>query len=114
MGIKAVTINEPFFQGHFPGAPVMPGVLITEAMAQVAGIAALQGQELAGRLPFLAGLDSVRFRRPVVPGDVLRLEVTIDKPAKRAGRARCLATVDGETVAEGDIMFVLGPAPGGS
>lgn len=110
VGIKAVTIDEPFFQGHFPAYPVMPGVLIAEALAQVGAVAVLRSEQHAGRIPFLAGLDNFRFKRQVVPGDVLRLDVTLSRVRSNAGRGHGTATVDGEIVAEGDIMFVMGPA----
>lgn len=110
VGIKAVSIDEPFFAGHFPDYPVMPGVLIAEALAQVGAVAVLRSRPADGQIPFLAGLDSFRFRRQVTPGDVLRLEVTLSKLGRRAGRGHGVATVDGETAAEGDITFVLAPA----
>jgi 3-hydroxyacyl-[acyl-carrier-protein] dehydratase len=110
VGIKAVSIGEPFFNGHFPGYPVMPGVLIAEALAQVGAVAVLRSRPADGRIPFLAGLDGFRFRRQVTPGDVLRLEVILEKLGSRSGRGHGIATVDGQTVAEGDITFVLGPA----
>jgi len=108
VGIKAVSIDEPFFAGHFPGFPVMPGVLIAEALAQVGGVAVLNAPGFADKIPFLAGLDGFRFRRQVTPGDVLRLEVTLLQLRSRAGRGHGIASVDGQVVAEGDIMFVLG------
>ena len=107
VGIKAVSIGEPFFVGHFPSYPVMPGVLIAEALAQVGAVAVLRSQEQVDRIPFLAGLDNFRFRRPVAPGDVLRLEVTLDRLKRRAGRGHGVATVGGELAAEGDITFVF-------
>lgn len=110
IGIKAVSIDEPFFQGHFPAYPVMPGVLVAEALAQVGAVAVLRSPQLAGRIPFLAGLDKFRFKRQVVPGDVLRLEVTLSRVRSNAGRGHGLATVEDEIAAEGDIMFVMGPA----
>jgi 3-hydroxyacyl-[acyl-carrier-protein] dehydratase len=111
VGIKAVTVDEPFFQGHFPGRPVMPGVLIAEALAQVGAVAVLGAPEWKERIPFLAGLDGFRFRRPVTPGDLLRLEVTLTRLRGHAGRGHGRATVDGDLAAEGDIMFVMAPAP---
>jgi 3-hydroxyacyl-[acyl-carrier-protein] dehydratase len=112
VGIKAVSIDEPFFAGHFPGFPVMPGVLITEALAQVGAVAVMQDPAFADRIPFLAGLDEFRFRRQVVPGDQLRLEVTLDRVRRTAGKGHGRATVDGEVAAEGDIMFVIGERTG--
>jgi 3-hydroxyacyl-[acyl-carrier-protein] dehydratase len=114
VGIKAVTIDEPFFAGHFPDYPVMPGVLIVEALAQVGAIAVLRSSSEADRIPFLAGLDNFRFRKQVIPGDVLRLEVSLEQLRKVSGRGHGLASVDGEVVAEGDIIFVMGSAAHGS
>ena len=110
VGLKAVTINEPFFAGHFPEYPVMPGVLIVEALAQVGAVAVLHGGDRGTTIPFLAGLDNFRFKRQVIPGDVLRLEVTLMHLRSRAGRGHGVATVDGQTAAEGDITFVFGAA----
>lgn len=106
VGIKNVTINEPFFQGHYPGRPIMPGVLIVEAMAQLAGVAVLTWAEKPA-VPLIAGLDGVRFRRPVVPGDQLRLEAEVERLRGRVGKIRVKASVDGVVVAEGEIMFAL-------
>ena len=108
VGIKNVTHNEPFFQGHFPDFPVMPGVLIVEAMAQTAGILVLAGMpDRASKLVLLVAIESARFRRPVVPGDTLRMEMAVIKRkasvAKFAGRA----TVDGKVVAEVEVMCKL-------
>lgn len=111
VGVKAVSVDEPFFQGHFPGYPVMPGVLIAEALAQVGAVAVLQSRDMSGRIAYLAGLDNFRFRRQVVPGDLLRLEVTLTQVRSRAGKGHGVATVDGELAAEGDITFVIGPGP---
>lgn len=110
VGIKAVTVDEPFFAGHFPGFPVMPGVLIAEALAQVGAVVVLRAQDASGRIPFLAALDNFRFRRQVTPGDLLRLEVTLERLKSRAGRGHGIATVEGELAAEGDIVFVLAAA----
>jgi 3-hydroxyacyl-[acyl-carrier-protein] dehydratase len=110
VGIKAVSIGEPFFTGHFPGYPVMPGVLIAEALAQVGAVAVLRSRPNDGRIPFLAGLDGFKFRRQVIPGDLLRLEVSLEKLGSRSGRGHGLATVDGGPAAEGHITFVLGRA----
>jgi 3-hydroxyacyl-[acyl-carrier-protein] dehydratase len=111
VGIKAVSVDEPFFQGHFPGYPVMPGVLIAEALAQVGAVAILPSRDMKGRIAYLAGLDNFRFRRQVVPGDLLRLEVTLTQVRSRAGKGHGVASVDGDVVAEGDITFVIGPGP---
>ena len=107
VGIKNVTINEPFFQGHFPNYPIMPGVLIVEALAQTAGAAFLRSEKFKDKLGVLAGIDGFRFRRPVVPGDTLRLEVSLLKMRGPVGRVAGRATVDGEVVAEGEITFAL-------
>jgi beta-hydroxyacyl-ACP dehydratase FabZ len=108
VGIKNVTVNEPFFLGHFPDFPVMPGVLIVEAMAQTAGVLILNGiPDRENKLVFLASVDNAKFRRPVVPGDQLRMEMTVIRRkgsvAKMAGRA----TVDGLLVAEAEVMCSL-------
>jgi beta-hydroxyacyl-ACP dehydratase FabZ len=108
VGIKNVTVNEPFFTGHFPDFPVMPGVLIVEAMAQVAGVLVLKSiPDRDQKLVLLAAIENARFRKPVLPGDTLRLEMTVVKRrtnvAKMAGRA----TVDGQLVAEAEVMCKL-------
>ena len=108
VGIKNVTLNEPFFQGHFPGAPVMPGVLIVEAMAQTAGVlmlATLPDRE--SKLVFFTGIDNARFRRPVVPGDQLRMELWVLKLRPRYIRLRGQAFVGAHLVAEADIASSL-------
>jgi 3-hydroxyacyl-[acyl-carrier-protein] dehydratase len=105
VGIKNLTFNEPFFQGHFPGRPVMPGVLQMEALAQVAGILLnkLFGGE--GKISFFAAIDNARFRRPVVPGDQLRLEVEITNAKPRLSKVHAKAFVDDKLVSEADLMF---------
>jgi 3-hydroxyacyl-[acyl-carrier-protein] dehydratase len=107
VGIKNVTVNEPFFMGHFPEYPVMPGVLITEALAQVGAVALLHLESNRGKIGFLAGLDEFRFRGQVVPGDTLRLEVEIIRLKGSIGKGKAVAKVDDKIVAEGIIMFAL-------
>jgi 3-hydroxyacyl-[acyl-carrier-protein] dehydratase len=109
VGVKNVTINEPHFQGHFPGRPLMPGVLIVEAMAQVGGIVLTQLPEYeAGGLFVFAGIDKVRFRRPVVPGDQLIMTVELlSIKQRRFGKMQGRAEVDGQLAAEGELMFSL-------
>lgn len=107
VGIKNVTVNEQFFQGHFPGKPIMPGVLLLEAMAQVGGVAMLYGEDYRGKLAVFAGIDRVKFRRPVVPGDQLRMVAEIIKVRGTMGKIWAEAFVDGELVAEGEFLFAL-------
>ncbi|HEX8424506.1 MAG TPA: 3-hydroxyacyl-ACP dehydratase FabZ [Pyrinomonadaceae bacterium] len=108
VGVKQVTVDEPFFQGHFPGAPVMPGVLIIEAMAQVGALLVMREFEDHDRkLPFFSGIKEGRFRHPVVPGDTLILEVTALRVGSRVQRMRGEAKVDGQLVAEAEITCVL-------
>ncbi|HET7480243.1 MAG TPA: 3-hydroxyacyl-ACP dehydratase FabZ [Rubrobacteraceae bacterium] len=107
VGIKNVTQNEPFFQGHFPDYPVMPGVLIVEAMAQVGAVGVMAVEEYRQKLALFAGIDGVRFRRQVVPGDVLRMEVEISRLKGSVGRGKGRATVNGERVCEADLMFAF-------
>jgi 3-hydroxyacyl-[acyl-carrier-protein] dehydratase len=107
VGEKQVTINEPFFQGHFPDYPIMPGVLIVEALAQTGTVVALSVPEYREKLGVFAGIDNVRFRRPVVPGDTLRLEVQLDKIRRGVGKASGKATVNGQLACEGEILFAL-------
>ncbi len=113
VGIKNVSANEPFFQGHFPQYAVMPGVLIVEALAQVGAVALLKMEENQGRLAFFAGIDRCRFRRQVRPGDQLRLEVEIIRYRGKIGKGKGVATVDGEVACEAEIMFALGDAQEG-
>lgn len=107
VGIKNVTQNEPFFQGHFPDYPVMPGVLIVEALAQVGAVGVMTLEEFQGKLALFAGIDGVRFRRQVIPGDVLRMEVEISRLKGRVGRGKGSATVNGERVCEAELMFAF-------
>lgn len=109
VGIKNVSGNEPFFQGHFPGYPIMPGVLIMEALAQVGAVVLLKMPEYAGHLAFYAGLDEVKFRRQVVPGDQLRLEIELTKLKRGIGIAEGKAYVGEELAAQGILKFAVGP-----
>ncbi|NJN86927.1 MAG: 3-hydroxyacyl-ACP dehydratase FabZ [Leptolyngbyaceae cyanobacterium SL_7_1] len=108
VGIKNVTFNEPHFQGHFPGRPIMPGVLIVEAMAQVGGVVLTQLPDVPKGLFMFAGIDKVRFRRPVVPGDQLVMTVELlSVKRRRFGKMQGRAEVDGFLVAEGELMFSI-------
>ena len=108
VGIKNVTVNEPFFAGHFPDYPVMPGVLIIEAMAQVAGVLVLSGiPDRKSKLVLLAGVDGAKFRKPVRPGDQLRMEMKILRSRASMAKVSGIATVDGAIVAEAEILCVL-------
>lgn len=108
VGVKNVTFNEPHFQGHFPGRPIMPGVLIIEAMAQVGGIVMTQVPQLEGALFLFAGIDKVRFRRQVVPGDQLVMTVELLwVKQRRFGKMQARAEVDGQLACEGELMFSL-------
>jgi 3-hydroxyacyl-[acyl-carrier-protein] dehydratase len=107
VAIKAVTANEPQFTGHFPGRPIMPGVLMVEALAQTAGIAVLTLEEYRGKIGLFAGIDECRFRRLVVPGDTLRLEVTVEKLRGMFGRVKAVATVDDEVAVEATLSIIV-------
>ncbi|OZU88415.1 3-hydroxyacyl-[acyl-carrier-protein] dehydratase FabZ [Virgibacillus indicus] len=106
-GLKNVSANEPFFQGHFPEYAVMPGVLIVEALAQVGAIAVLGMEANKGKLGFLAGIDKCRFKRQVRPGDQLKLEVEITRVKGPIGKGKGIATVDGEVACEAEITFAI-------
>jgi len=107
VGEKLVTIGEPFFQGHFPDFPIMPGVLIVESLAQTACVAALSLPEYQGQIGLFAGIDSARFKRPVRPGDTLRLEITLDRMRRGIGRGAGTATVDGQLACEAQLLFAM-------
>lgn len=107
VGVKAVTINEPYFQGHFPGHPVMPGVLQVEAMAQVASIIMMRRPENTGKIGYFMSADSVKFRKPVFPGDTLFIHCEMISVKKRLGKAACKCMVNGEVVSEGELLFGL-------
>ncbi|MUT65043.1 3-hydroxyacyl-ACP dehydratase FabZ [Paenibacillus sp. NEAU-GSW1] len=107
VGVKNVTMNEPYFVGHFPGYPVMPGVLIVEALAQVGSVAMLMVEENRGKLGFFAGIDGFRFRGQVTPGDVLTLSVEITRLKGMIGKGQATAKVGDKVVAEGELMFAL-------
>lgn len=110
VGIKAVTATEWFFAGHFPGLPVMPGVIQVEALAQTMAVYVARQPGFGDRIGLFAGIDEVRFKRVVVPGDTLRLEVTMEKLGSRFGKGRAVATVDGQVACEGLLSFVIPPA----
>ncbi len=107
-GYKCVSFNEPFFQGHFPGNPVMPGVLIVEAMAQAGAFLVLMNPDYKNKLAYLIGIDKARFRKPVFPGSKLDLEAELIRFRGSVGKIKTRALVEGEVVAEAEIMFSLG------
>jgi 3-hydroxyacyl-[acyl-carrier-protein] dehydratase len=107
VAIKGVTANEWFFQGHFPGLPVVPGVLQVEALAQTMAVYVAKQPGFGDRIGLFAGIDECRFKRIVAPGDTMRLEVTMDKLGSRFGRGRGIASVDGETACEATISFII-------
>jgi 3-hydroxyacyl-[acyl-carrier-protein] dehydratase len=113
VALKNVSANEPHFQGHFPGRPIMPGVLILEAMAQAAGILVFSAEDMAGKrdrlLYYYVGIDNARFKKPVVPGDLLELDVTIERSLRGIGKFTCVARVAGTLVAEATILCSVRP-----
>lgn len=108
VGKKCVSFNEPYFAGHFPGNPVMPGVLIMEALAQVGAVAILDLPENKGKTAYFAGIDNAKFKQMVLPGDVLMLETTIIKTKGPIGVGEAVATVDGKVVAKAQLTFAIG------
>ena len=102
-----LTGDEDFFAGHFPGRPTLPGVLMLEALAQTGAVAALQDERFAGKLLLFGGVDKARFRRQVVPGDTLTLEMTMGRMSARAGKGHGVASVDGDKACEADLLFIL-------
>lgn len=112
VAVKQVTANEQFFQGHFPGAPVMPGVLQIEALAQAGAILVLREfEDRHSKIPFFSGIENARFRRPVVPGDTLTLEVTALRVGSKVQKMRGVASVDGQTTAEAEILCIVADRP---
>lgn len=107
VGIKNVTVNEPFFQGHFPSNPIMPGVLIVEALAQVGAVALMSLEENKGKLAVFAGIDEVRFKKQVTPGDTLRMEVVIESMKRGIGKGKAIAYVDDQVACKGNLMFAV-------
>jgi len=117
VGLKNVTINEEFFQGHFPGAPVMPGVLILEAMAQVAGVMLyrdMPDEDKCKKLIYFTGVENAKFRRPVVPGDQLRMEIELVQRRSNFGKVSARALVEGKLAAEALELFAIADRPGQS
>jgi 3-hydroxyacyl-[acyl-carrier-protein] dehydratase len=107
VGLKNITANEPFFQGHFPQRSIMPGVLIIEIMAQIGGVMILSVGEHQGKLAYIGTVDNAKFRRPVVPGDTLKVEVELMRLRGNMGKVKCVARVGNEEAAEAEIMFAL-------
>lgn len=108
VALKNVTVNENFFNGHFPSKPVMPGVLIIESMAQAAGLVMLSQEEHKGKTPYFTGIDNARFRRPIVPGDQIIIEVDVLKVRGNVGRVKAVAKIDNQIATEAELMFILG------
>jgi 3-hydroxyacyl-[acyl-carrier-protein] dehydratase len=111
VGYKNMTMNEEFFGGHFPGNPLMPGVLMIEAMAQLGGTVILAPGEFARKTPFLAGIDKVKFRRPVIPGDCLMMEIEMLRSRQNIGWVSATARVDDKLVCSGELMFSVTAGP---
>ncbi len=109
--IKNVTINEPFFVGHFPGAPIMPGVLIIEAAAQAAAIVVMENPESKGKIPFFMSIDKVKFRKPVVPGDQLKIRIEILRLRSTSGKASAVVKVNDDVVTEAVLGFIIATPP---
>ena len=110
LGYKNITFNEPVFTGHFPGNPVFPGVYMIEAMAQLGGTVVLEPGEFSRKVPYLAGIDKAKFRRPVVPGDRLMMEVRLEKHKRNIGWVSAEASVDGQLACKAELMFSIVPA----
>ena len=111
VALKNVSANEPYFQGHFPGRPIMPGVMILEAMAQAAGLLAFANEKTKDHIYYYAGIDNARFKRPVNPGDQLELDVTLERALRGIAKFGCIARVGGEVAAEATILCSAQPAP---
>lgn len=108
VALKNVTMNENFFTGHFPEKPVMPGVLIIESMAQAAGLVMLAEDEHKGKIPYFTGIDNARFRKTIVPGDQIIIEIDVIRLKGNVGRAKAVAKVDNQIATEAELMFVIG------
>jgi 3-hydroxyacyl-[acyl-carrier-protein] dehydratase len=108
VALKNVTVNEDFFNGHFPAKPVMPGVLIIESMAQTAGLLMLSEEEHKGKIPYFTGIDKARFRKTIVPGDQIIIEVNVIRLKGNVGRVKAVARVDNQVATEAELMFIMG------